>query len=50
MNMDRAKEIELLVQCLELTRANRPFVAGDEALIPVAEYLDPALYEQERAR
>ncbi len=46
--MDRAKEIELLAQCLELTRDKRPFVADGEGLIPVADYLDPTMYEQER--
>lgn len=47
--MERAKEIELLSQCLELTRAERAFVTEDEeALIPVARYRDTVRFEEER--
>lgn len=47
--MERAKEIELLSQCLELTRAKQAFVTEDEeALIPVARYLDAARFQEER--
>ena len=47
--MDRSKEIELLSRCLELARAEQPFMSEEEALIPVANYLDEARFEKERA-
>jgi phenylpropionate dioxygenase-like ring-hydroxylating dioxygenase large terminal subunit len=47
MGMDRAKEIALLAECLELVRGKRPFMTDDEALIPVADYLDERRFEDE---
>ena len=47
--MERAKEIELVSECLELARAKRPFMSEEETLVPVAHYLDEARFEQERA-
>jgi phenylpropionate dioxygenase-like ring-hydroxylating dioxygenase large terminal subunit len=47
--MERAKEIKLLSQCLELTQGKRPFMTGPELLIPVAHYLDAARFERELA-
>ena len=48
-NVKRTKEIELLSQCLELTRARQAFVTEDEeALVPVARYSDVARFEEER--
>ena len=47
--MERAKEIALLSQCLELTRARQAFVTeAEETLIPVERYVDPARFEEER--
>jgi hypothetical protein len=46
--MKRAKEIELLSQVLELVEGKQPFVTDDETLIPVAHYVDEAMFEQER--
>ncbi len=49
--MERAKEIELLSQCLELTRARQAFVTeAEEALVPVERYVDPVRFEEERDR
>ena len=47
--MQRAKEIELLSQCLELARGAQPFMAPSEALIPVERYLDEERFAQELA-
>lgn len=47
--MDRRKEIELLSQCLELARGGQPFMTENEALIPVASYVDPERFERELA-
>jgi phenylpropionate dioxygenase-like ring-hydroxylating dioxygenase large terminal subunit len=45
--MEREKEIELLSQCLDLVRGSRPFMTGDETLVPVGNYLDAERFEQE---
>ncbi|MBT8466844.1 MAG: Rieske 2Fe-2S domain-containing protein [Myxococcales bacterium] len=47
--MERAKQVELLSECLGLVQAKRPFVTEDETLIPVAQYIDEGMFEQERA-
>jgi len=46
--MDREKEVALLLECLALVRGKKPFMTDDEALIPVADYLDPQRFEEER--
>ena len=46
--MERAKQVELLRQCLDLTRDKRPFLSDEEALIPVADYVDEARFIAER--
>jgi phenylpropionate dioxygenase-like ring-hydroxylating dioxygenase large terminal subunit len=48
--MDRAKQIALLTQCLELARARQPFMTREETLVPVARYLDTQRFERERDR
>jgi phenylpropionate dioxygenase-like ring-hydroxylating dioxygenase large terminal subunit len=47
--MKRAKEIELLTQCLELARSGRAFMTEEETLVPVRSYLDERRFEEERA-
>lgn len=47
--MERAKQIELLSQCLDLARGARPFMTQRETLVPVESYLDHERFEQERA-
>ncbi|HET6415555.1 MAG TPA: SRPBCC family protein [Polyangiales bacterium] len=46
--MERDKQIELLSECLELVEGKKPFMSDEETLIPVAEYIDEARFEQER--
>ena len=46
--MERAKEVALLSECLELIREKRAFVTDEEALIPVARYRDEARFAAER--
>lgn len=47
--VEREKEITLLSDCLERVQRKRPFEGRDEALIPVAEYLDTRRFEAERS-
>ncbi len=46
--VERTKEIALLSECLELVRQKRPLVTDEEALIPVARYLDASRFAAER--
>lgn len=47
--MRRDKEIALLSEALELAQGSKSFKVGDEALIPVASYLDEDRFARERA-
>ena len=44
--MKREKELELLRSSLEITRGKKPFMSQEETLIPVANYLDQARFEE----
>jgi len=46
--MEREKQIALLSECIELAEGKQPFMSDEETLIPVAEYLDQARFEEER--
>ncbi len=45
--MRRDKQIALLSEALELAQASKPFMGGEETLIPVAKYLDQERFAQE---
>jgi hypothetical protein len=47
--MDRSKEIALLAEGLELVRRKQLPMAGDEARVPVSDYLSADRFEAERA-
>ena len=46
--VERTKEIALLSECLELVRDKRALITDEEALIPVARYLDASRFAAER--
>ncbi len=45
--MQRAKELELLSNCLALAKAKTPYMEGDETLVPVWKYTDKARFDRE---
>lgn len=47
-SMQRSKEIALLSECLALAEAKKPFMEGEETLVPVSKYVDEARFAQER--
>jgi phenylpropionate dioxygenase-like ring-hydroxylating dioxygenase large terminal subunit len=47
--MRREKQIALLSEALALAQASKPFMQGEETLIPVAKYLDDDRFARERA-
>ena len=48
--MDRSLQTRLISECLRLIDEDSPFMTEDETLVPVAEYLDEAVFEEERKR
>ncbi len=46
--MERAKELELLSECIALAQAKRRFAEGDETLVPVSRYIDDDRFEREQ--
>ncbi|MEM7433690.1 MAG: SRPBCC family protein [Myxococcota bacterium] len=48
--MKQEKAIELISECLELIGKDEPFMTNDEMKVPVREYLDERMFDEERAQ
>lgn len=46
--MNREKELALITECLERMKGGRPVMTDKETLIPVADYGDETLFDQEQ--